>query len=33
MWQIVTQDDTNFNVDAPTAEEWLHGTEELQDMS
>jgi hypothetical protein len=31
--QIVTQDDTNFNVDAPTAGEFLHGAEEQQNMS
>jgi hypothetical protein len=33
MWQIVAQDDMNFNLYAPTAGELLHGAEEQQDMS
>jgi hypothetical protein len=32
MWQIVTQGDTNLNVDAPAAVELLQGAEKLLDM-
>jgi len=33
MRQIVTQVDTNFNVDAPAAVEWLQCAEKLMEMS